>query len=260
MRSGNASLRCVELECHVSRRLSGMRVTQRARCRAAWCRAAWLRGVALLCAAVGGGCDSNKTPPITARDAGKPVAPAYDAGNAFEDAGSFEFDIDGGLAAAQACDKHSDCSLVQSRCACLYLERADVTAFNRRFQDLVTLPVCTQRCRTLPSPYLIPTCQARTCQAIDIRAHAVSECQSVADCALRVRECCECAGNAATDAVIALPRANFAAYEALVCDDPSPVCDACLPSYPATNGLGLIAHMSCRDGHCAVEALRVEPQ
>jgi hypothetical protein len=45
------------------------------------------------------------------------------------------------------------------------------------------------------------------------------------------RECCECGGNTATDAVIALPRANYAAYQALVRADAAPVCRACSPSY-----------------------------
>jgi hypothetical protein len=224
------------------------------------CSAAWLYGVALLSGALDCGCDSNKTPRVTGKDAGKTTAPPVDASKASQDAGTISFEIDGGLEAAQACDKHSDCMLVQSRCACAYLARADVTAFNRRFQDRLTVPACAQRCQILPSPYLIPSCEAERCQVIDIREHVVSECENVADCALRVRECCECGGNTATDAVIALPRANFAAYQALVCDDAAPVCRACSPSYPPTEGVGLIARMSCRNGHCAAEALRVEPQ
>jgi hypothetical protein len=189
--------------------------------------------------------------------AAEPVA-SSDAAVSGGDGGLF-LAFDGGLERAQRCDKSSDCAWVQSSCACLYLTLQDVTAIREDFIDRVTLS-CDQRCSTLPAPYLIPRCESGRCEVIDLGQRPESECATVGDCSLRVRECCECGGNTAVDAVIALPHGSFSAYQALVCDEPAPTCDACLPSYPPTEGLGLIAQMQCRDGHCTAEAVRVEPQ
>lgn len=57
----------------------------------------------------------------------------------------------------------------------------------------------------------------------------------------------------------ALPSSRFADFQALVCDEPNPVCDDCVPTYPPTEGLGLIAGMTCVDQHCVATPMIIEP-
>ena len=177
------------------------------------------------------------------------------------DAGVGVLGVDGGLAAARGCDEPSDCTWVQSRCSCFSLELDDVTALNREFRARFVGPACESRCKLTESPYLVATCRAARCEVIDVRADPVSaSCSTPADCRLRVRDCCECGGDARDDRVIALPPARFADYQTLVCDEPDPVCDACLPTYPPTEGFGPIVQVGCDDGHCTAAAVRVEPE
>jgi hypothetical protein len=51
---------------------------------------------------------------------------------------------------------------------------------------------------------------------------------------------------------------NFDDYQQMVCDKYPSARDSCQPEYPSTEGFGYIVDISCYDGHCRVDALRVE--
>lgn len=100
-------------------------------------------------------------------------------------------------------------------------------------------------CVPAPHPYLQATCTAGTCEALDVRQHAVSECNADADCRVRVTQCCECGGDTSPQALIAV-RASAGAYDALVCD-PMAACPECEPVYPDN-----VRAVCGASGHCEI--------
>ena len=204
-------------------------------------------------------CAADNTPAQLTLDAGAKHDAAQNV--AEDDAGTDPFArIEGGSATAQACGKSSDCTWAPKDCrACVLRSRAGVVALNRRWLASYDAPDCSLPCTQIMSPYLVPICRRGTCEVVDVRGETVSACQVDGDCQLRVRECCECGGGASVDAVIALPASSFSSYQALVCDDAAPVCDACRPTYPPTTGFGKIAVVKCTRGHCEATATYVDP-
>ncbi len=99
-------------------------------------------------------------------------------------------------------------------------------------------------CATQLEPNLQAFCSANRCSALDIRAHAYSECASDTDCTLRYADCCgSCVPDVAK--LIALSQAHLLDYGAAVCKP-----DQCLPA--CVQVMPERVRAVCATGHCAV--------
>jgi hypothetical protein len=153
----------------------------------------------------------------------------------------------GGTRDGTACEVATDCVLVPSSCCvCGVPEIGDVTAVNQEGAAEYTQtcgmgPACL--CPTALNPNLVATCASETCQAIDIREHAVSECSDDDECRVRVSQCCECGGDTSPGSLVAV--GTVLDYGALVCDRLG-LCTGCAPEYPAE------ATALCESGHCTL--------
>ena len=154
----------------------------------------------------------------------------------------------GGVAGATSCEVPGDCVLVPSSCCvCGVPELGDVTAVNvgaagQYLEALCAMsPACG--CPTALNPNLVATCDSGTCQKIDIREHAATECGDDDECRVRVSQCCECGGDTSPGSLIAVGL-NLV-YDELVCD-PLGLCTDCAPEYPPE------ASARCDAGHCAL--------
>jgi len=153
----------------------------------------------------------------------------------------------GGGSGGTGCGVPSDCTLVGSSCCvCGMPELADVTAVNQKgaseyAQMCGMSPACL--CPTELNPNLVATCDSGTCQKIDIREHAATECGDDDECRVRVSQCCECGGDTSPGSLIAVGL-NLV-YDELVCD-PLGLCTDCAPEYPPE------ASARCDAGHCAL--------
>lgn len=108
--------------------------------------------------------------------------------------------------------------------------------------------VCST-CAPPENSNLFAYCDAGRCAVSDVRTSPVSECQTDADCLLRISsDCCESCGLFSVGRPIAVSITASPSLTDLVCDpsDPAGTCKECPPSVP---GKGV----KCgADGHCAL--------
>jgi hypothetical protein len=153
----------------------------------------------------------------------------------------------GGTGDPTSCEVPSDCVLVPSSCCvCGVPELGDVTAVNLQGAAEYTQtcgmgPACL--CPTALNPNLVATCASETCQAVDIREHAVSECSDDDECRVRVSQCCECGGDTSPGSLVAV--GTGLGYDELVCD-PLGLCTECAPDYPPE------VSALCETGRCTL--------
>jgi hypothetical protein len=154
----------------------------------------------------------------------------------------------------RTCSEPSDCVLVANSCCgvCGPPELEDRDAVNKsrtdeHFQEVCPEPQPCPECVEEFNPYLVATCEQQSCIGYDVRRESFTECETDADCRVRVRECCECGGTTDPYSLIAIAQDGEAAYTDLVCGGPVD-CPACEPVYPDN------ATAVCGDaGHCEVE-------
>ncbi len=154
------------------------------------------------------------------------------------------------------CTAPSDCVVVPVSCcgSCGAATRGDAVAIHvDRRSDHQTIAcgggmAACPACYSPQDPSLIATCNAGTCEVVDLLVDPISECVDGMDCRLRTQSCCECGGDTTMEGLIAIPRTSEEAYMTLVCDDgPMAGCPECAPLYP------MEASAVCdATGHCAV--------
>ena len=149
-----------------------------------------------------------------------------------------------------ACDVPSACALRPASCcgSCGAATPTDMIALPVTEVDAYVAAVCAgigcPECAAMQDPYLIATCEAGECVAIDLHAHAVTECTTTTDCTLSPLECCACGLLSAAEVVAHNPARG--SLGSLLCD-PDADCPPCVPDYG-----GLAAR--CDAGRCVVVA------
>jgi hypothetical protein len=108
----------------------------------------------------------------------------------------------------------------------------------------VCMDVGCPECAREPDPYLLATCNAFECVAVNLHADPLTECATTADCTLAPAECCAC-GLLGAGQVIAFNPAN-GSIGSLTCD-PDADCPPCVPDF------GTLAAV-CNAGRCEVQA------
>lgn len=147
-----------------------------------------------------------------------------------------------------SCNVNSDCVLRSASCcgSCSAATRQDSVALNQKFLAAYGNAVCGDdgcaACFKPPDPTLTVTCDAGTCQVVDLLNHPSTACQSASDCRVRTTDCCECGGAMDPDHLIAVSNSGGADYAMLVCD-PNIGCPECEPVYPKVP-------VDCIAGHC----------
>jgi hypothetical protein len=151
----------------------------------------------------------------------------------------------------RACELNRDCVVRPRSCCgnCGAATPGDSIAINRGNGSGYTLAVCQSSgcpaCYAPPDPMLQAGCTNGKCEVFDLRTRALTMCMIDSDCRLRTSSCCECGGNVALEALIAIRAEAGWEYEQLVCDPNTP-CDDCAPPYPE------LARARCFDGRCTV--------
>jgi hypothetical protein len=150
------------------------------------------------------------------------------------------------------CTQNSECMLTPSSCcSCNAVTTNDVLAL--RVDAFATFSGA--RCATVDcacggtqaiSPYLVATCQAGLCTALDLRATAATACKDDSQCALRAGNQCCSACNAGDSDWIGV--SDGSVLESLVCDTPRSLCGHCLPIPP----VGFYAF--CEQGRCNAQS------
>jgi hypothetical protein len=174
--------------------------------------------------------------------------------NRFASQDDCEAACSGGAPDFGSCSAPSDCTLAAPVC-CAACDPVDLTAFvalNRRHmadhaRAIGCEGVACAPCQEAPeeqktSAYFTATCQNSRCVVLDVRTTPVTQCESPADCHLRVgARCCEGCSPAGIVAI-----ASEDELRGLVCD-PTPVgCPPCVPEIPPE------LTPACRDGRCRV--------
>jgi hypothetical protein len=151
------------------------------------------------------------------------------------------------------CTGPGQCTLFASNCCGGYCSPVPLSSFvpinaskytavqAELCDDLVACPDCI----TALQPNYIAACRSNTCVAVDVRADALSACNTSADCRLRWgSSCCESCASFSEE-LIALK--NDASLEEVVCDPLAGACPPCAPQpYPSE------AKAECIAGHCQV--------
>jgi hypothetical protein len=150
-----------------------------------------------------------------------------------------------------ACSLTSECVVRPASCcgSCGAATRRDAIAIHRANADGYTLAMCQDTgcpaCDAPQDPTLIGHCENGACQVVDLLAQPLTECSADVDCRVRTASCCECGGNTALEALIAIRADSEAEYRQLACD-PGTDCGKCAVIYPE----GAVA--VCMDGRCTV--------
>lgn len=154
----------------------------------------------------------------------------------------------GGTSGLTACKLNSDCIVVPKSCcgSCGGATRQDALAVNQSKASEYRAGVCQgmgcPACYMPTDPTLIATCNAGTCEVVDLLQHPSTACADVAECRVRTTACCECGGPTDDEHLIAI--STDASYSALVCDGQG--CPECAPQYPPKT-------LACESGHCVIQ-------
>jgi hypothetical protein len=161
----------------------------------------------------------------------------------------------------RACVSPADCTLEMVDCCPLWCEPAPLskfTAVNNKYvtQRCATIDCYPASCGSVPpeqksTPYFAATCLAGRCEAIDVRTLGMADCDSSADCYLRMgTDCCEpCVSSPALP--VALSRKVD--FSPLLCGSGPIACAACMPVIPSD----LFAACSLTEKKCVVRQLGV---
>lgn len=153
----------------------------------------------------------------------------------------------GGSSALTACSKNSDCIVVPKSCcgSCGGATRQDALAVHQGKASEYRQGVCQgmgcPACYMPTDPTLVATCNAGSCEVVDLLLHASTACTDPSECRVRTTACCECGGPTDDEHLIAI--SADAPYSALVCDGQG--CPECAPQYPPKT-------LACAAGHCAI--------
>lgn len=154
-------------------------------------------------------------------------------------------------ATTHECEDAPDCGLVHRGCCppCEAPELAEVAAVSGRARDAFRRAECPEplvcpACVAPTNEHLFATCVAGTCEAIDVRADALSACASDDECVVIGRDCCNC-----DPRYVAVRSGQESAYYRAQCGE-VPLCSPCEPHEVPARLIG-----RCTDrGHCAVQA------
>ncbi len=154
------------------------------------------------------------------------------------------------------CDEPSECTTTFETCCgtCSEVALSDVISIRadaeRDYRDAVCDgDIGCPPCAPPPHPYLVSTCNARQCRALDTRVLPLTQCTADEQCRMRATECCECGADTSPDALIGIRIDAEADYLNLVCDSDA-ICDDCVPIYPDTH------EAFCNDvGACSVRLI-----
>jgi hypothetical protein len=160
----------------------------------------------------------------------------------------------GGTAPAfEACSGPGQCTLVNRECCaqCVEPDLSQRVAIHEDYVDEWSsqncpMPTACPDCiPAAENPDLFAYCDSGKCVAANVTQHALSDCATSADCALRYgMSCCEgCAGGA--EGLVAVSASAVGQIYELACD-PLESCPACAPMYPPEY------KAECVAGHCAV--------
>jgi hypothetical protein len=105
-------------------------------------------------------------------------------------------------------------------------------------------PVACPECFAETDPYLLATCRAGACVALNLHVEDLTLCNTATDCVLGPRTCCDC-GVLGVDQAIAFNPAR-GSLGALTCD-PDADCPPCVPSFDGIEAV-------CDAGRCVVRA------
>jgi hypothetical protein len=137
------------------------------------------------------------------------------------------------------CAVTSECRVVARECCgvCGQPTKEDVVAVSRDQERAYRDFVCRGNsacpaCASIPNPYLAGICRSGECVVVDLAEDPLTSCTDDSDCKLRTVDCCECGGRTSQDALVAIRVDAEAAFSALVCDVPPPLCAECAPVYP----------------------------
>jgi hypothetical protein len=166
---------------------------------------------------------------------------------------------DGGQPDLFSCERSSECIVVPESCCgtCGAPTRGDALAINaaaapehtrRVCEDDVGCPACAP---LFIDPTLVATCRAGSCELVDLRLHAASECAQDDDCKVRTPDCCECGGDTDPGRLVGVATSAEREYADLVCD-PERACPECAPIYPSE------VTVECTSaGHCETQDARL---
>lgn len=147
------------------------------------------------------------------------------------------------------CVAATDCTLLPQSCcgSCGAPTPGDMVAVPNDRVDEQRAAACGEGavcpgCFMEPDPFLLATCDAGRCQAIDLHADDLTLCTSDADCQLAPRVCCGCGVLGAREVIAFNPERG--SYGELVCD-PRADCPPCVPTYEGVEA-------GCDAGRCVV--------
>ncbi|AKF06402.1 hypothetical protein [Sandaracinus amylolyticus] len=147
------------------------------------------------------------------------------------------------------CDVPSECVLLPESCCgtCGAPTPDDMIAVHRDDVDehqamACADPVACPGCVMELDPYLIATCRAGECVALDLHVEALTECTGDDECTLAPAQCCACGLLGVGETIAFNPERG--SLNALVCD-PVLTCPPCAPVFE-----GLEAR--CESGRCIV--------
>ncbi len=155
------------------------------------------------------------------------------------------------------CEVTSDCVIRPASCCgeCGAATRDDIIALNQEELSQYQAVVCENGmacdpCVQPTDPFLVATCGGSHCQVVDLLDSEITECREPSDCKVRVRDCCECNSDMASENLISISRDREAEYSELVCD-PDTTCPECAPVYPPEAMPSCVTDSSNRS-HCGV--------
>ena len=166
---------------------------------------------------------------------------------------------DGGQPDLSSCESNSECIVVPQSCCgtCGAPVRGDAIAINRSrvseharvaCKGDVGCPACAP---LFVEPTLVATCNAGTCELVDLRLHSASTCANDDDCNVRTPDCCECGGDTEPGRLIGVGATAERDYALLVCD-PDEACPECAAVYPRE------VTVECNaGGHCETRDTRL---
>jgi hypothetical protein len=200
------------------------------------------------------GCSASH--PGETPDAGPSGVDAAHADAASGDDGGGDVDsggpiLDGGRdtgSIVHACDGPSGCTLRPESCCglCGAPTPDDLIALPDSEVESYVASVCAgvgcPECAGMLDPYLLATCRASACVAVNLHVDPLTECTTTSDCQLAPSECCAC-GLLGVGQVIAFNPAR-GSIAALTCD-PDADCPPCVPDFSGTSAI-------CNAGRCEV--------
>lgn len=103
-------------------------------------------------------------------------------------------------------------------------------------------PVACPECFMPTDPYLVATCRAGECEAVDLHQDALTTCSADAECTLAAATCCACGELGAGETIAYNPARGSLAD--VICD-PEIACPPCVPFFEGVEA-------RCQGGRCAV--------